>query len=301
MKVLNRTLVMLAGGMLALPGVGSDARSATTLPRETVMAMVAEEAEAHGVPTDLALAVAEAESDFATLAISERGARGVMQMTPRTARMLYGLKPYQLFDARTNIRAGVAYLGSLIERYGHEDLALSHYNGGSGVRRADGGFGVIPATRRYVDRVLSRRRHYASMDAGGHDALHMDGVPSLRGGRRRNESWPASTGNAGGSWKLCGFWRRRTSAVRSGCRVRWRRMQTTGILPPLLFSWRRISDPGQGFGTGCPVADPNAASESCRKTRTAWIIGRPRQGARRDVHQGVDQCTHTCWAPPTRR
>ena len=178
MKTLKRTLAMFAGGMLAFAAVDSDARLATTLPRATVIAMVAEEAAAQGVPADLALAVAEAESGFATLAISSKGARGVMQMMPRTARDLYGLKPYQLFDARTNIRAGVAFLGSLIERYGREDIALSHYNGGSSVHRADGGYAVIPATRRYVRQVLSRRRHYASVDTGGHDSLPMDGVSS---------------------------------------------------------------------------------------------------------------------------
>ena len=178
MKTLKRTLAMFAGGMLAFAAVDSDARLATTLPRATMIAMVAEEAAAQGVPADLALAVAEAESGFATLAISSKGARGVMQMMPRTARDLYGLKPYQLFDARTNIRAGVAFLGSLIERYGREDIALSHYNGGSSVHRADGGYAVIPATCRYVHRVLSRRRHYASVDTGGHDSLRMDGVSS---------------------------------------------------------------------------------------------------------------------------
>ena len=178
MRTMKRTIAMLAAGVLSLAWVESDARLPTTLPRATVMAMVAEEAAVQGVPVDLALAVAEAESGFATLAISGKGARGVMQMMPRTARDLYGLKPYQLFDARTNIRAGVSYLGSLIERYGREDLALSHYNGGSRVRRADGGYAVIPATRRYVDRVLSRRRHYANTDPGGHDALRLDRVPS---------------------------------------------------------------------------------------------------------------------------
>ncbi|MDD9982961.1 MAG: lytic transglycosylase domain-containing protein [Gammaproteobacteria bacterium] len=178
MKALKRTVAMLAGGVLAAAGVESVARVETTLPRETVMAMVVEEAAAQGVPADLALAVAEAESGFATLAISSKGARGVMQMMPRTARDLYGLKPYQLFDARTNIRAGVDYLGALIERYGREDLALSHYNGGSGVRRADGGYAVLPATRRYVDRVLSRRRHYANMGTGGRHALPPDDAPT---------------------------------------------------------------------------------------------------------------------------
>ena len=178
MRTLKRIVAMLAGGVMALAGVDACARLATTLPRETVMAMVVEEAATQGVPADLALAVAEAESGFATLAISAKGARGVMQMMPRTARDLYGIKPYQLFDARTNIRAGVAYLGSLIERYGREDLALSHYNGGSGVRRSDGGYAVLPATRRYVDKVLSRRRHYANMDRGGHETLRLDRAPS---------------------------------------------------------------------------------------------------------------------------
>ncbi|MDE0713244.1 MAG: lytic transglycosylase domain-containing protein [Gammaproteobacteria bacterium] len=174
---MKTSIVLLTAGILALAGAEGNARLETTLPRETVMALVAREADEQGVPADLALAVAETESNFATLAISSKGARGVMQIMPRTARNLYGLKPYQLFDARTNIRAGLAYLRSLIDRYGREDIALSHYNGGSGVRRPDGRYAVIPATRRYVDRVLSRRRHYAGALMGRHGSLQPEGIP----------------------------------------------------------------------------------------------------------------------------
>ena len=161
MKMLNRLIILVACGLMTLHGSDPVAHAATTLPRQAVKTIVVEEAMAQGVPADLALAVAEAESGFATLAISPKGARGVMQLMPRTARDLYGLLPYELFDARTNIRAGVDYLGSLMDRYGRVDLALSHYNGGSAVRRPDGPHEVIPATRRYVEQVLSRRRHYA--------------------------------------------------------------------------------------------------------------------------------------------
>ena len=176
-------------GVLTLYGGESFGQATTTLPRETVMTMVVEEAMARGVPADLALAVAETESRFRTLAISSKGARGVMQLMPRTARDLYGIKPYQLFNARTNIRAGVDYLGSLMDQYGRVDLALSHYNGGSAVRRQDGTYRVIPATRRYVEQVLARRAHYA------------DGYVALRGGGN-GEAAGASTWRAAASREL---------------------------------------------------------------------------------------------------
>ena len=133
----------------------------TTLPREQVMALVAEEARRQDFPVDLALAVAEVESSFATLAVSHKGARGVMQIMPATGRGEFGLAPHQLFDPQINIRYGIRFLRDLEARYGDVELALSHYNGGSRVRRADGSLAVIPATRGYVDRVLERRLAYA--------------------------------------------------------------------------------------------------------------------------------------------
>lgn len=132
------------------------------LSRDAVRRMVIEEASRHStVPPSLALAVAEAESDFVADAESVAGARGVMQIMPATGRGVFGVEPNALWDPRLNIRLGVRFLGDLIERYdGRWDLALSYYNGGSAVgsgRTAR----VIPATRRYVEKVLRAERRWA--------------------------------------------------------------------------------------------------------------------------------------------
>ena len=160
MKLPMKVAAMLVGCIAVATASAAQARVTTTLPRETVMAMVTEEAAEQGVPAALALAVAETGAHFETLTISDNGARGVMQLIPSTARDLYGLKPYQLFDPQKNIRAGVTYLGELIELCGREDLALSHYRAGLDVHQSSGHCALTPATRQYVNRVLNRRHHY---------------------------------------------------------------------------------------------------------------------------------------------
>lgn len=124
--------------------------------------MVVQEAlRSDRVPASLALAVAQAESDFVADAVSSAGARGVMQIMPATARGEFGVAADELWNPRLNIQLGVAFLDGLIERYdGRWDLALSHYNGGSRVGSGKEAR-VIPATRAYVDKVLAAERRFA--------------------------------------------------------------------------------------------------------------------------------------------
>jgi soluble lytic murein transglycosylase-like protein len=112
------------------------------------------------VRPSLALAVAETESNFRPHVVSHAGAVGVMQIMPATAFGLYKIGRAALFDPQTNIRTGVRFLDHLIKKYnGRIDLALSHYNGGSAVMQ-NGSARVLPYTRSYVSRVLTRSRHY---------------------------------------------------------------------------------------------------------------------------------------------
>ena len=157
---LRRLQFVSAMTVLLLTWLDAGASMKTTLPKEVVMELIAEEAAAQDFPVDLALAVAQTESAFATLAVSERGARGVFQVMPRTGHDLYGLTPWQLLQPRTNIRAGIDFLGSLMDQYGSVRLALSHYNGGSLRKDASGRYVVTPATAGYVDTVLKRRARY---------------------------------------------------------------------------------------------------------------------------------------------
>ena len=129
-------------------------------PRNQIKRMVFEEAIAYNFPPALALAVARVESDFNAEALSSAGARGVMQIMPRTGRSEYGVADYELWNARLNVRLGIDYLSRLYRQYGGRwDLALSHYNGGTLLGQ---GRSAIPHryTRRYVRSVYRWWRYY---------------------------------------------------------------------------------------------------------------------------------------------
>lgn len=128
-----------------------------------VQRMVIEEALKSRVPPSLALAVARVESNFQPRAQSPVGARGVMQIMPKTARDVFGVHESQLWNARLNIRLGIDFLEQLYEQYGRRwDLALSHYNGGT----LAGGPGATARphgyTRKYVADVQRWQRYYDS-------------------------------------------------------------------------------------------------------------------------------------------
>jgi len=136
------------------------ARAKSAHAPDSIRAMVVKEALDLSLPVALALAVAHAESNFDPRALSHKGARGVMQIMPATARGEYGVQAELLWQPRINIRLGIHFLRRLIARYhGRVDLALSYYNGGSAVGdlpRAR----VIPATRNYVNRVKFLHKRY---------------------------------------------------------------------------------------------------------------------------------------------
>jgi len=161
---MRRFLTILAATVLLLSATVAGARPVPhdVAPRETVRRMVIQEAlRSDTVPPSLALAVAQAESDFVADALSPAGARGVMQIMPATGRGEFGVDPDELWNPRLNIQLGVRFLGDLIRRYdGRWDLALSHYNGGSRVG-SGASARVIPATRAYVDKVLRLEQRYA--------------------------------------------------------------------------------------------------------------------------------------------
>jgi len=92
--------------------------------------LIVEHARVNGVRTDLVRAVMQVESGFNPGARSPKGAMGLMQLMPETARQYGVSNPYNPED---NVRAGVRYLRSLLDRYdGSEELALAAYNAGPG-------------------------------------------------------------------------------------------------------------------------------------------------------------------------
>jgi len=110
-------------------------------------------ARRHGLDPALLAAVAQVESAFDAGAISPKGARGLLQLMPDTARR-FGVD--DAFDAMQNIDGGARYLGWLLERYGGStELALAGYNAGEGAVDRFDGIPPYRETRTYVDRVMS--------------------------------------------------------------------------------------------------------------------------------------------------
>jgi hypothetical protein len=110
--------------------------------------------ERYGVSTSLVEAVIRVESAFNHLAVSPKGARGLMQLMPQTAQALGVLDS---FNPRQNIEGGVRYLRRLLDRYpGELKLALAAYNAGEGAVDAHRGIPPYPETRQYVKKVLQQ-------------------------------------------------------------------------------------------------------------------------------------------------
>jgi soluble lytic murein transglycosylase-like protein len=123
--------------------------AAHALPRD---AQIRRAAERHGVDPLLVHAVVRAESGYDARAVSRKGAAGLMQLMPETARR-YGVT--DRFDPATNLDAGVRYLRHLLRMFdGNLSLALAAYNAGEEpVLRAGGRIPDYRETTAYVRRV----------------------------------------------------------------------------------------------------------------------------------------------------
>lgn len=121
---------------------------------EAYEGLIRAHADAQGVSAELVRAVIQVESAFNPRAVSPRGAMGLMQLMPSTATEYRVADP---FDPGENIRAGVAYLRRLLDRYDNRvELALAAYNAGPGAVDRHGV--TVPPyreTRDYVRRITS--------------------------------------------------------------------------------------------------------------------------------------------------
>ena len=113
--------------------------------------VIAAVSEAHGVNPMLVRALIQVESNYKARARSQKGAMGLMQLMPSTAREYNVHNPY---DPKANIAAGVKHLKSLIDRWGVE-IALAAYNAGEGAVKKFNGIPPYRETRNYVSKILS--------------------------------------------------------------------------------------------------------------------------------------------------
>jgi len=114
----------------------------------------------YGLDTNLVLSVISAESAFNSRAVSRKGAQGLMQLMPATARR-FGVE--NAWDPEQNIRGGMAYLRWLLGYFkGDVKRALAGYNAGEHAVRRYGGVPPFPETRAYIRRIIrdyGKNRH----------------------------------------------------------------------------------------------------------------------------------------------
>ena len=134
-------------------------RSASDSPSQTINAFIHVAATEHGIDPLLIKAIIKAESNFDPAAVSPKGAQGLMQLMPATAKDLQVADP---FDPLENIVGGTKYLRSLLDSYGWDvELSLAAYNAGPGnVKNAIPNF---PETRTYVAKVLDNYQSYRAI------------------------------------------------------------------------------------------------------------------------------------------
>ncbi len=108
-------------------------------------------ANKYNIPVELIHSIIQAESDYNKWAVSSKGAKGLMQLMPETAKD-YGVK--DIFDPRENIEAGVKYLVYLIKRYkGKTNLVLAAYNAGPENVKKYKGVPPYKETKSYIETI----------------------------------------------------------------------------------------------------------------------------------------------------
>ena len=137
--------------------LGGRAQAHQTLNRaftqQDIDTAIDEAAARHHVDPSLVRSVVKVESNFNPNAVSRKGAMGLMQLMPSTARSLNVSNP---FDPQQNVDAGVRHLRKLLDSYnGNVRLSLAAYNAGSGAVARSAGVPHFRETQNYVRRITS--------------------------------------------------------------------------------------------------------------------------------------------------
>jgi hypothetical protein len=121
--------------------------------QEDIDAAIDQAAARHNVDPSLVRSVVKVESNFNPNAVSRKGAMGLMQLMPSTARSLNVANP---FDPAQNVDAGVRHLRKLLDSYGGDvRLSLAAYNAGSGAVARSAGVPHFRETQNYVRRITT--------------------------------------------------------------------------------------------------------------------------------------------------
>jgi soluble lytic murein transglycosylase-like protein len=120
--------------------------------------LIHDAARLHQVDPLLIKAIVHAESGFDPYAVSEKGAKGLMQLMPETARDMQVANP---FDPEANILGGTRFLKKNLDRFNNDlKLSLAAYNAGPARVQASGRIPGIPETQDFIKRVLEYYQHY---------------------------------------------------------------------------------------------------------------------------------------------
>lgn len=107
----------------------------------------------YDIPADLVHSIIQTESNYNSQAISPKGAIGLMQLMPETAKE-YGVE--NLYDPKENIEGGVKYLRDLIKLYNKKtNLVLAAYNAGQEAVKKYKGIPPYPETKNYIEKVMA--------------------------------------------------------------------------------------------------------------------------------------------------
>jgi len=153
-------------GTLEMVNRGASRQSAVSQrSRPEIDGLIETHARSQELDPELVRAVVIAESSYDPAARSHKGAMGLMQLMPATARSLQVENPY---NPDENLRGGTTYLRRLLDRFGGDlELALAGYNAGPEAVDRYRGLPPYPETHDYVDRVMRLFRGEAPRPAAG--------------------------------------------------------------------------------------------------------------------------------------
>ena len=186
-SVTRHVAIHVVCALLTLPALSFSAAPAadsgrTALDRADLRQLVQTISREHGVDPKLVDALVRVESSYDPNAVSRRGAMGLMQLMPATAKQ-YGVR--NAFDPGENLLAGSRHLRHLLDEFGGDlTLALAAYNAGSGAVRRHGGVPAYRETRDYVRRVHEKLGK--STPDGGESATLTDVASQVKLVRDKN-------------------------------------------------------------------------------------------------------------------